>query len=247
MAVSPNTTSYNFCTWVLANHWLGATNPQRALITIVQSAALAGTTVTDNQWNNFLRATGLWYQYYTSFLAQTTTPETLPTGIVQGDLLYGSAANTLSRLAKSATANSFLKNSGTSNNPAWSTISSSVLSDVTAWTDYGGTSTYVGFSSFTFQTIRYYIIGKTMWFIFLISGTSNSTSFTFTLPFNSVSTNPQSRGWCESRDAGTPTNGGLWNVPQSSNVVQVYPSPVNLNWTASGTKFGMGQGFVALA
>jgi len=44
---------------------------------------------------------------------------------VQGDLLYASGTDAWGRLAKSTTANSFLKNSGTSNNPAWSTISTS--------------------------------------------------------------------------------------------------------------------------
>ena len=40
----------------------------------------------------------------------------------QGDLIYASASNTLARLAKSTTANSFLKNSGTNNNPAWAVL-----------------------------------------------------------------------------------------------------------------------------
>lgn len=44
---------------------------------------------------------------------------------VQGDLLYGSANDTWTRLPKSATANSFLKNSGTNNNPVWSVLAPS--------------------------------------------------------------------------------------------------------------------------
>src|SRR6185503_8301446 len=43
--------------------------------------------------------------------------------VVQGDLLYGSAANTLSTLTKSTTGTQYLGNQGTSNNPAWATIS----------------------------------------------------------------------------------------------------------------------------
>jgi hypothetical protein len=39
--------------------------------------------------------------------------------IVQGDLWYGSASGVISALAKDAGASRFLKNSGTSNNPAW--------------------------------------------------------------------------------------------------------------------------------
>ncbi len=40
----------------------------------------------------------------------------------QGDLLYGSAANTWSALAKNTTATRYLSNTGTSNNPAWAQV-----------------------------------------------------------------------------------------------------------------------------
>lgn len=42
--------------------------------------------------------------------------------IAQGDLLYGSAANTFSALAKNASATRYLSNTGTSNNPAWAQV-----------------------------------------------------------------------------------------------------------------------------
>lgn len=42
--------------------------------------------------------------------------------ISQGDLLYGSAANTISTLAKNTTATRYLSNTGTSNNPAWAQV-----------------------------------------------------------------------------------------------------------------------------
>lgn len=41
---------------------------------------------------------------------------------VQGDLLYGSAADTLSALAKNASATRYLANTGASNNPAWDQV-----------------------------------------------------------------------------------------------------------------------------
>ncbi len=47
------------------------------------------------------------------------------TGIVslaQGDLLYGSASNTITALTKNTTASRYLSNGGTSNNPAWSQV-----------------------------------------------------------------------------------------------------------------------------
>lgn len=49
---------------------------------------------------------------------QLTGAVTLPV-IAQGDLWYGSAAATISALAKDTGTSRFLKNSGTSNNPAW--------------------------------------------------------------------------------------------------------------------------------
>lgn len=42
--------------------------------------------------------------------------------VSQGDLLYGSAANTLSALAKDTNATRYLSNTGTSNNPAWAQV-----------------------------------------------------------------------------------------------------------------------------
>lgn len=44
------------------------------------------------------------------------------TAAAQGDLLFGSAANTLSRLAKDANATRYLANTGASNNPAWNQV-----------------------------------------------------------------------------------------------------------------------------
>lgn len=43
-------------------------------------------------------------------------------GVVQGDLIYGSAADTLSILAKDANATRYLSNTGTSNSPAWAQV-----------------------------------------------------------------------------------------------------------------------------
>jgi hypothetical protein len=40
----------------------------------------------------------------------------------QGDIIYGSASNTLAALAKSTTSTNYLSNTGTSNNPAWAKV-----------------------------------------------------------------------------------------------------------------------------
>lgn len=44
------------------------------------------------------------------------------TSYAQGDLIYGSASNTLSVLTKNTSATRYLSNTGTSNNPAWSQV-----------------------------------------------------------------------------------------------------------------------------
>lgn len=60
-------------------------------------------------------------EFYHLTAAKHTTLTGLTT-IAQGDIAYGSAANTWSLLNKSTGTNYFLKNSGTSNNPAWAAI-----------------------------------------------------------------------------------------------------------------------------
>lgn len=52
----------------------------------------------------------------------------------QGDIIYGSAANTLSYLTKSTTANQFLSNGGTNNNPSWATVTASMIGSGAALT-----------------------------------------------------------------------------------------------------------------
>jgi hypothetical protein len=85
-----------------------------------------------------------------------TLPQTLTIpAIAQGDVLYGSATNVLSSLAKSTTAGMYLKNSGTSNNPAWATLDPAVMviasqaqgdilyaSSATAWARLGQGTQY---------------------------------------------------------------------------------------------------------
>ena len=48
---------------------------------------------------------------------------TYPATTAQGDLLYSSAANTITSLSKSTTTTNYLSNTGTSNNPAWAQVS----------------------------------------------------------------------------------------------------------------------------
>jgi hypothetical protein len=61
----------------------------------------------------FLRADG------TNWVASTST---LPNTNAQGDLLYGSASNVWTSLAKDTNATRYLSNTGTTNNPAWAQV-----------------------------------------------------------------------------------------------------------------------------
>lgn len=51
-----------------------------------------------------------------------TTFATYGMGATQGDIIYASATDTFSRLAKDATATRYLSNTGASNNPAWAQV-----------------------------------------------------------------------------------------------------------------------------
>lgn len=237
MAVSPNSTCESFCIWLQATAWLKITTPQDVIIEEVKDAAASSGSVTEHVWNEFLRTTGLWYQYYVAYIAQTTSYAILPSGIVQGDLLFGSAANTLSRLAKSAGTSNFLKNSGASNNPAWSQPAFADLSDYTAWTDYSGTSTIVGWSSTTIKLIRYLKWGKTVFVEFYITGTSNATTTSFTLPvtFKNITNylNFGSVGYAQNNGV---TNFYLGGVNPNTSKIDFYYGSGAAAWTNSGTK-----------
>lgn len=71
--------------------------------------------------------------------------------VAQGDILYGSASNTLSALAKNTTATRYLSNTGSSNNPAWAQIDLTNGVTGTLPTTNGGT----GLASFTANGIAY--------------------------------------------------------------------------------------------
>lgn len=54
--------------------------------------------------------------------APSWSTATYPATVAQGDVLYGSAANVISSLAKDANATRYLANTGTSNSPAWGQV-----------------------------------------------------------------------------------------------------------------------------
>ena len=109
--------------------------------------------------------------------------------------------------------------------------------------DYGAFSTITGFSSVANRRIGYKKIGKTVLVDFFISGTSNATTFSFTLPstlanisyyYISVAVNG-------SDNSSHLTNAAELTINPNSNVANLYTNFNNGAWTASGTKTAYGQ------
>lgn len=93
---------------VLITSGAGIPSISSTLPSAVQSNITTVGTITSGTWNG--TAIGVVYG------------GTGLNSIGQGDLLYGSSANTISTLAKNTTATRYLANTGTSNNPAWDQV-----------------------------------------------------------------------------------------------------------------------------
>ena len=110
----------------------------------------------------------------------------------------------------------------------------------TAWTDYSATSTIVGWSSYTTKQIYYKDIGKTRFVTFVLYGTSNSTSASFTLP-SASSNDVQTFVKTRAIDNGVEnTSGGMLVLQPNASTVNGYTAAAGA-WTASGTKLFAGQ------
>lgn len=109
-----------------------------------------------------------------------------------------------------------------------------------ALTDYSSTSTVGGWSGSPTKDIRYKLVGKTLTVYYSITGTSNSTSASFTLPYtvNSSLTNSlQPMG--VQVDNGVDLNGG--NVALTGGSATVSMRRLGgANFTTSGTKTCIG-------
>lgn len=98
--------------------------------TITPSAAAPAAPQNGAVWvtttGMFLYLNGTTYGPFASASSGTPLSPTLGgTGlnaVAQGDVLYGSAINVWSRLAKNASATRYLSNTGTTNNPAWAQV-----------------------------------------------------------------------------------------------------------------------------
>lgn len=80
-----------------------------------------------------------------NFGGAASVSSTVP-ATVQGDILFASGTNVLSKLAKNTNATRYLSNSGTNNNPAWASVnlSNGVTGDLTGTTRSGSNYTLSG-------------------------------------------------------------------------------------------------------
>ena len=111
------------------------------------------------------------------------------------------------------------------------------------WADYGGTSTVVGWSGTPTTNIWYKKIGNIVFVMFAISGTSNSTSTTFSLPYTSVnSTGARVTISGRGMDNGSwLLNSTMIYMEPNLSVLTVYKDLGANGWTASGNKQVHGQ------
>jgi hypothetical protein len=126
------------------------------------------------------------------------------------------------------------------------------LSLPTAWTDYSGTSTIVGFSAFATKTLQYFILGKLMfvqWELVATSGNGSGTTTTFTLPNNSSSGQTQ-YGTYQSINNGTTQAAGVYRISASSNILEFAPT-ANVtafsSWVNSTTRAVRGTAVINIA
>jgi hypothetical protein len=115
----------------------------------------------------------------------------------------------------------------------------------TPWIDFSEQSTIVGWSVYTAKVIRYKVIGNIVYVYFNISGTSNSTSTTFTLPIlpKTFVVGPYIYGL----DSSSTQLALISQVTSPSTTISIYRltsvTAISLTWTASGTKQIQGQFF----
>ena len=100
------------------------------------------------------------------------------------------------------------------------------------WTDYSGTSTIVGWTSYTTTEIWYKKIGKLVFVQFDIEGVSDDTVATFTLPYSQQGDLKLVTS-IRVVDDGTAAI-GFFTLAASAAIVTCYPAITGGAWTNSG-------------
>jgi hypothetical protein len=123
--------------------------------------------------------------------------------------------------------------------------SGDVLTD--AFQNYFSSSTVVGWSSFTVSNIFYKKIGKMVLVLIHIAGTSNSTSTTFTLPYNIAVGSDIIASFQVTNNGASQTAPGMFYAPAGAAVVNCYIDFQGTSWAAGNGKIVLGQFFYEVA
>lgn len=168
--------------------------------------------------------------------------------ITQGDLLYGSASNTIAKLAKNTSSTRYLSNTGTSNNPAWAQVDLSngvtgtlpIANGGTAatslsWTDVSGSITLTpSAGSITGSTItraQTLSIGKIGFFYLECTFNLTTTAASYITVSNIGLTAP---AYTQAISSGFPANdAGVFDQGQAT--VQTGTTGIRLSLTTRGT------------
>jgi hypothetical protein len=112
----------------------------------------------------------------------------------------------------------------------------------TAWTNYSGTTTVGGFSSSTTTVVWYKKVGKTVHVLFYLSGTSNATTVTFTVPqtISMPATVRVSGGSVTDNGTGLAPPCAI-SIPTGGSTITVYKDLITNSFTSSGSKLVSGQ------
>jgi len=173
----------------------------------------------------YLRADGS-----TNTLASIVTSVT---GTAPVSVATGTTTPVISMAAATTSVNGYLTSTD------WTTFNGKL--DTNTWVDYSTTSTIIGWTTFTQKTIRYLVVGKMLTVQYFISGTSNSTTTSFTIP--QTSANITGMIWSNNNQSQNNAISymGYANIPNSSSTISFgyYPTGASITstWTASGTKY----------
>jgi hypothetical protein len=119
-----NTTYYTIAGQGNSEWEIGVGTYNSSGTTLSRDTVLASSAGSPNKTNfsSGIKDVFVTYTAARSVNVDGTSIDTFGLGAAQGDILYASATDTFSRLAKDANATRYLANTGSSNNPAWAQV-----------------------------------------------------------------------------------------------------------------------------
>lgn len=111
-----------------------------------------------------------------------------------------------------------------------------------AWTDYTATSTVIGWTEpLTIKQIRYKKVGKLVFVAYYLTGTSNSTTTTFSLPYTNASGFTVQNAQAYTENNGTTEAVGVAYLPNGSTTVNLRRNPGSVLYGNANGKSAAGQ------